>query len=217
MAGSWVVGAIRAPKARRRWPLGLFALVIVATSLLVGSLPTSASPYGADFGGPGYYPDSTDHWYCFDSSVPAVNRARYDSAMVNVDIQTVMYDVATGSCGYSTDVKYYEANPIPFVDPATRGWAPCHHVVIYALCDQVLAFVNPAQIWIQNGGFGGDALQFEVNYQKTIRHETGHSIGLGHSSGVHALASGPVPINYGYLFYTAHDACHVNAFLGAAC
>jgi Peptidase M66 len=216
MARTLVV-PLRAPKAGRRWPIGLLALVLVATALVVGSLPTGASPYGADPGGVGYYPDSTDHWYCFDSSVPGANRARYDSAMANVDAQTVMYDVVAGSCGYSTDVKYYEANPIPFVDPNTRGWAPCHHTVIYAFCDQVLVFVNPAQIWIENGGFGGDATQFEVNYHKTIRHETGHSIGLGHWNGVHAMESGHVPINYGYIFYNAHDVCHVNTFFSAGC
>ena len=201
-----------------------FALVL-AVGVLSASLPASvsasvsASPYGAEFNGPGYYPDSLDHWYCFDGSVPAGDYVYRQWAMANMDAQTAGYDVAASGCGSATDIRFFEANPIPWHGSGTVGWAPCAYFLIYLACDQSWVYTNFTAIWVFGGGLGGDPNLITYWFHFTTRHEIGHTLGLGHSDGTHALHTPLADVNLAsaWLYYQYHDVCHYNLYFSQGC
>ncbi|RIK07068.1 MAG: hypothetical protein DCC48_04550, partial [Acidobacteria bacterium] len=89
---------------------GIVAVVVV----LAGSVSTAGAEddYGVQPGGPGYMPESSDHWYCF-AYVVSGSRQRYHDAMAYLDYGTVMSDHYSSTCASSTDVWAYEISPIP--------------------------------------------------------------------------------------------------------
>mgnify|MGYP001302668969 CR=1 FL=1 len=201
----------------RTWAFRVVSALAVA-AMATSIQPASGTPFGVDPGGPGYLPDSQDHWFCFDGSSPTGTEAnRFYSGMEYLDSSTLMYDVASSYCGSATDVIFRYQSPLAEA-PGARGYAPCRVRTGYAnlFCEQGDVIVDVPQIWLDAGGWSGDPNTFELNIHKTVRHEIGHTAGLGHSSGVHALESGHVPYNWGYLAYLAHDICHINTLYGGS-
>lgn len=184
--------------------------------LLIGiAAPVSSTPYGWDPGAPQVLPDSTDHWFCFDSNVNAGERQRFRDAMQYLDSATAMYDVETGTCGSATDIIYRYSTPIPGF-PGARGYDQCtvHTGYLGLLCDQNVVWVDYLQVLSESDG----THPFEINLHKTIRHETGHTAGLSHhDTAVDAMRSGPIPFDWGYFSYSTHDICHIQTFFGASC
>ena len=199
-----------------------FGIAAVATIAFGGSIfstsAASAGTYPLQVAPYQYLPDSTDHWYCFDASVPSGSRSRYTSAMNNLDAVTLMSAVYTPTCGTSTDIRYLEASPIPYFS-GTRGVALCTLATGYLglLCDHYDVIVDPGQVWVDNGGFAGDPTQLDTNLHKTIRHETGHTAGLTHTQSVaNVMISGQVTNLAAYLQYRDHDICHINLWFAYA-
>ena len=197
---------------------GKLAAASACASLSVGAFGVGsahASDYGPEIPAPNL-PDSADHYYCFDSSVPTGERYRYDGAMQNLDAQTAMYDVKSSTCAWATDVHFFEVG-FGGIGGAAGVWS-CPNVAWYddRVCEQADIQVAPANIFVANGGFNGDPAIYQHSYNKTIRHETGHSAGLDHynTDGPHAMYSGLVQsTSSSYLSYRAHDTCHIDGWI----
>jgi hypothetical protein len=130
-----------------------------------------------------------------------------------------MYKVYTPTCGTATDIVYFEVTPIPIPGQGNaRGLTTCNSYTgpFGLLCDQFWVQVDPVEVFIENGGFSGSSSQLNTNLHKTIRHETGHTAGLGHSTGIDAMVSGPVPDTFSYVLYSGHDVCHINHQIAGA-
>lgn len=196
---------------------------LVAMVAVVGmSAAAEAGPYGAEPGGPGYIPDSVDHWFCFGGEIPADQRPRHRSAMAYLDDATVMYDVETSTCGSATDVIFRQEHPIPGPFPpnwVVFGYAPCINQggAFGVVCEQGQVWIDPTAIFLAIGGFSAPPHLYDYQLHFNLRHESGHSAGMGHSSGIHALASGVPPYDWGYLAYLPVDICRVNDRFGYGC
>lgn len=189
-------------------------MVLVTLSVSLGT--ASATPYGWDSGAPQILPDSTDHWFCFDSNVNSSERGRFRDAMEYLDSASLMYDVETGTCGTSTDIIYQYATPIPAA-PGARGYDSCELRTGYLnlQCDRNPIYIDYSQILSESDA----SHPFETNIHKTIRHETGHSVGFSHhSTYVDAMRSGPVVFDWGYYSYSLHDICdHLHPYFNTPC
>lgn len=200
---------------RRRRQL---ATVSAATSLVVSVLATpqaEASDYGPEIPFPNL-PDSADHYYCLDASVPSAEHGRYDAAMQNLDAQTAMYDVKSSTCAWATDVHVFEVGYGAISGNA--GVFSCPNIAWYddRVCEQGDIQVSPSNIFVANGGWNGDASIYNHSYTKTIRHEVGHSAGLDHynTDGPHAMYSGLVTSTASsWHSYRAHDVCHIDGWI----
>ncbi|MBV6507411.1 MAG: hypothetical protein JJLCMIEE_00456 [Acidimicrobiales bacterium] len=201
-------------------------MILAAVAVLAGSVGTAGAEddYGVQPGGPGYMPDSSDHWYCF-AYVASGSRQRYHDAMAYLDYGTVMTDHYSSTCGPSTDVWSYEISPIPNAPVEyPRGYAPCmvRTGLFGWFCEAGNLEIDPVVIWLETLAAGGGAWDLELNLNKTIRHETGHTAGLAHfelgSRPNSAMASGHVPLNFAFLAYSPHEVCHIyNRFGGPPC
>lgn len=182
--------------------VGGLAWVFVVLLSVVTPVPVAADAFGTQPGGPGFVADGRDHWFCF-VNISAADRRPFRDAMQYLDARVArVYDVESSACGNSTDVAYWVDNNI--VDnlgfPA-RGRTWCR-VLFWGVCDQFWVSVNPTEI-IANSMVNapGDWNNVVVNYNKTIRHETGHSMGLQHSGTVlDAMRSGWVDNNFFYWY-----------------
>jgi len=187
----------------------------VLASIALGGT-AGASPYGNEPGAPGYVPDSSDHWFCFDASVPSQYRFYYQWAMDNLDIQSApIYDVESGSCGWATDVKMIQAS-LSWVGSGVIGYAPC---VTRAwnnnmICEAGEVWNDAALIFANNGGFGGSQSLLDHRLHHNVRHEVGHTAGMAHynTGGPHAVYSGLSTGAAGYHAYRGHDICHLNGW-----
>lgn len=194
-----------------------FAVVLVAlfapTAAFSGT--AAAHPFGVDSGGPGYVADGADHWFCFSSSLPNDgSRSMYYDAMAYLDERTDIYDMDAGSCGSATDVVYIRNDNLMVNGAPVRGFAPCMYYLIYAFCDQAWAGINYAAIANDSAVFApGDFNNYIINAVKTVRHETGHTVGLSHQSYDDAMTSGWVDNNFwAWWVYSDHNRDHVNGF-----
>ncbi len=208
----------RRSPGRKLARLSLIGVFFVAAVCGMG-LNAGASPYGFDAGAPEYLPDSQDHWFCYDQTVPSGDRPRYASAMDYLDLATSMYDQYATSCGTSTDIVFAHNSPICVPDfgcSGIRGYTPCDRWIgAYGLCDKFIVYVDPLYIFTKSGGFNGPPGLFDNNFAATIRHEIGHTGGLSHHTGgnADAMISGQVSTSWAYLGYASHDICHINNFL----
>lgn len=187
----------------------VLAILAVATS---GSVTASADPYGGEPGGYSWIADSADHWYCFYVNLIGSARAPYHAAMQNLASQTDMYDVFTSNCGGSTDVMYLHN---PDLGSGVFGMAVCVSLVpgSSTRCDAYWAATNNSEY---SSWLGPGHAPLDVHINQNIRHETGHTAGLTHSTTpVSAMRSGLLPDYGGYNFvwglYESHHVDHINA------
>lgn len=185
----------------------LGAVIVLVGTMGFSEQPASADPFGGEAGGYPWRADGADHWYCF-SNIPADQQYRYHNALSVLDNQTDMWDVHTGTCGSSTDIAYFIN-----VNLAARGAAICVRLVAGSttVCDAYWVALNPFAVLADPGTAG-----FDISYNKTIVHETGHTAGLTHNdTTVSAMRSGAIPTLGGYNFlwglYENHHVGHINA------
>jgi len=179
-----------------------------------------ATPHGGGPGGPGYWPDSADHWFCFESNVPSADYPIYQDAFQYLDNVTSMYDSQSSYCGSLTDVIISNTHPIPGCSNCL-GMAPCIAKTgfLNLACEQGMEYVDTTNIWIASGGFSGDINVYWFNVIYNARHELGHTAGMGHSTNspsVHVMAQGFYTDygNWARWGFRSEDTCHVNEFFG---
>ncbi|MBO50226.1 MAG: hypothetical protein CMJ69_05500 [Planctomycetaceae bacterium] len=187
----------------------LFALAVASLSAVIPST-SLADPFGSGQPGqpnPGLWvADGADHWYCLHD-VPAVDQWRYHNALAILDVQTDMYDVHTPTCGTATDIVFIVNNNIEL-----NGLTGCMIWVLRpSVCDQAWVAVSPANV---HAGYG--TAGFNTSYNKTIGHETGHTVGLTHNFWtISTMRSGPIHdlgwFNYLWTLYEPHHVDHINA------
>ena len=202
-------------------------LLVTLVSVLVvsGESPAAADDYGDDQpAGPGYYPDSTDQWYCFNSSVSTGNRPYINDSMAYLDTMTNQYDVYTSTCGTSTDNVWVNQDL-----NGSLGYAPCWKWANEAahICDQVLTIVSEIDHFEAAGTCGASANQLVNNYVISTRHELGHSVGLAHVPyyqdfdpcyGTNPAANDAMVSDWimgspwTYWTYSTHHIAHINCF-----
>ena len=140
--------------------------------------------------------------------------------MEYVDARTKLYDQFSGAnCSSHTDVVYVEGDGGA---AGRRGYTVC----VYGgtgSCDQFWVVTDVPEIFTQTVDHGGDGDNYTVNLVKTIRHETGHTIGLNNDgqysydtsllpSWADAMVSGWVDTNLLWMSYSDHHVSHINAF-----
>lgn len=193
--------------------------IALAVAIAIGhGTPAGADDWGYsndDGNGPVQVPDSLDHAYCFDASVPSSRRPVYTGSMAYLDDTTAFSDVAV-SCSSITDVAFYEAD----LGSGIRGYSPCQKWVTWGVCDRTNVYVNAAEIFRNTGACGGGQPRFDVNLITTIRHEIGHTVGLHHIPAVGALCGPPAgddamtsdftPVSLDWVDYNAHHVAHMN-------
>lgn len=206
----------------RRLVLAVLAALALVTSISAGT--AAADPYGSP--NPGLYPDSKDHWFCFDASVPASERPRISASMSYLDDRTNMYDVYTASCGTSTDVVWVYGSPIIVDGYSYYGYTTCAVWVYepWGVCDQFWVLVDQPLHFARTVACGSSGTVYDLNLITTIRHELGHTAGLSHAAytgppcdyqpgGNDAMTSDFYAfVTYDYVDYNGHHRDHINAF-----
>lgn len=202
--------------------VGTEVLVVLAAFLAVAFLPT-AQAKADDFGfpsppAPGYFGAGADYYFYFDGSVPGVDRYRYNEAMEFLDDATDIFDVPTSTLGSGTDIVFIHASGPIDGNPAIRGKAVCARWANALICDQYWILVYIPTIFAE----ATDGTNFQINFDKTIRHEIGHTTGLRHSAGAgpylpgspgsyQAMISGSVSSSlYWYAYNTSDHIPHIN-------
>lgn len=196
--------------------------VLVAAALVAGST-AAAGPGDWGYTGGGDQtraPDSRDHWHCkanFD-----LHHDWLDSAMEQLDVQTVMYRQDAGSCGSSTDVVWVKTalGGIDGGEYTSRTLCATH--VSWGVCDQF--WVQVDQPWYFLAAFSYGASDpggwYSRNLQATLRHEVGRTAGLhpyegNLNPGYGAMNQATIPNGTpGWLAYLAYTSTHVNLIDG---
>jgi len=183
---------------------------LTAAGVLIAGLFSAPSASADPFaGGPptsGYRADNAGHDYCTIVAWPLDWGTPFVDAMINLDNQTDMYDLYSGSCGSQTDVQA-ERSSNQYM-PGTRGSYQCLTFVSARVCDtgRLEMNVNLVTDYTQR--------------RKTFCHEIGHSIGFPHytSAGAGVIAgenndcmkSGTVSGEQWWIEYSQQHRDHAN-------
>ncbi len=131
--------------------------------------------------------------------------------MSYLDDRTILSDLKRSSCSGSTDVVYIET-PNPGGNPDALGYAPCAVWVNAYVCNQSWTIVSPQHV-AQYAPFPQDPSNVEINYIKTIRHETGHTVGLDHPGNFDSadcMVQGPIVNDLNQTAYNDHNKGDIN-------
>ena len=189
--------------------------------LAVAAVPATTagadSPYDWGYTGgsdPSRAPDSRDHWHCktyFD-----IHHDWLNSAVEQLDGQTVMDRYDASSCGTSTDVVWIKSELDGIDGGEYRARSLCATHVSWGVCDQFWTQVD--QPWFYVAAFSQGASDpsdwYSRNIQMAMRHEIGHTAGLHHYTGSLSSTYGVmntvlVPNGTpGWLGYLAYKAFH---------
>lgn len=171
--------------------------VVVLALMLLGTVPASATPYPETL-----LPDSTGHSHCFYVGWQATDRKdvfwwardRVEETDINMIGET---------CSGGTDVRLWDAG----LASGSRGEWECLSILSNGRCD-----ISDVRIDFQEIDTGTDDW---YDRRKTMVHELGHSVGLGHHSpGEHdcAMVSGEIPdLDIRWRVFHPHDRGHINA------
>lgn len=164
----------------------MLAMGLGVAALLLGSAPPAAyadSPY--DYGYTGgddrnRQPDSRDHWHCknyFD-----IHQDWLNSAMSQLDAQTVMYRQDSSSCGSLTDVVWIKTALNAIAGGQLVGRSTCASHVSWGVCEQFWIEIDQPLHYVLAFSLGPSdpGAWYDLNLTQTLRHELGHSAGLHH-------------------------------------
>lgn len=184
-----------------------------------GPSPAAAGPYDYGYTGgsdPVRAPDNRAHDYCKDNF--DVHQGWLDSAMDQLAGQTVMSDVALGSCASSTDVVWVKTalNGIDGGEFVAKTMCTSH--VSWGVCNQAWVLVDQPKHYVLSSVYGGSDPNawYTLNLQVTLRHELGHTAGLHHWSGALSSSYGAMNGAYvpngtsGWLAYLAYQPFQVD-------
>lgn len=184
------------------------AAVVVTAWLLPAAAASSEGPTSYGYTGgvdPVRAPDSRDHWHCKDNF--DVNQDWLDSAMTQLDSQTVMSRHDAASCGSATDVVWVKTALNGLSGGASTGRATCVSHVAWGVCEQFWVQIDQPKHFVLAASEGGSNPSgwYSVNLQATMRHELGHTAGLHHYDGeldsaYGAMNSSWIPNGYSYTF-----------------
>jgi hypothetical protein len=182
---------------------GLRQLFVVAAvvvgAVVVAPAAAQATPFPET-----WLADSAGHAFCYTSTFNNYpeHRSRVAWGMDRLDDQTQMTDIQEG-CAGGTDIWFSRAD----LPAGTRGQAQCQTWLGGNRCDS-------ANVWIDFIELNSGSNDVE-DQQKTVVHEIGHTVGLGHHSpSAHncAMISGEIPsTSLTWRSFHSHDVGHINA------
>lgn len=192
----------------------LSRIVATAAGSVAATLLPKSSTFGDTFatggGEAGLLADGRDHTYC-RGTIGANEWDDAQAAMAYLDDATVMFDTPEGIfCANATDVRYDNGVGIG----TNRGQWSCIQAGAPGVCDG-----NRVQISINNITNDSPAGTVPNNLTKTVRHETGHSVGLRHykTAGTpccpvehDAMISGAIDNGSLWTIYSQHHKDHIN-------
>lgn len=184
-----------------------FRLLVLALFAGAGVIAAPTAAYAVPAYPETWLPDSAGHAFCFNSSFNNFpeHRDRVRWGMNRLDDQTDMFDIEE-SCVSGTDIWFYRSD----LPAGVRGQTQCI-------------------VWVTSG-FRGDQARIDIDFieinngdnevedqQKTVVHEIGHSVGLGHHSPAEhdcAMIQGEIPSTAPvWRSFHAQDVDHINAYL----
>lgn len=197
------------------------ATIVVGVLLAVALAPRtpvaaeSAFDWGYTGGSdPNRAPDSRDHWHCKTNF--GLHHDWLNSAMEQLDVQTVMYRQDASSCGSSTDVVWVQTALGGIDGGEYVAKTTCVDHVSWGVCDQFWVLID--QPWYYAAAFtygsSDPGTWYARNLQARMRHEVGHTAGLHHwggslTSGFGAMNSATIPNGTsGWLTYLAYASFH---------
>src|SRR5687768_390022 len=137
LRSAWWVGAMR-----RRGALVAHRMAMIACVMAVGlSVAGVGTPAHADPFPAAHWPDSTDHWYCFESGI-TTEASYYHDSMSYLDDRTAMSDHYTSTCGASTDVAFVRNDGLEALGLPARGATQCTAWSGFAICDKARIDIN---------------------------------------------------------------------------
>ncbi|WP_018654318.1 hypothetical protein [Actinomadura flavalba] len=183
----------------------LAARILTTATVAAGALLAVQAPASATTFPETYLADNSTHTYCFKGS--GWSTARKDAVVYGMKRlgdttdMTVRYE--TGSkCSNTTDIHFYASN----LKSGVRGDATCMKWVKKGKCDRARVRMDFPELDKGSNDW--------YDRRKTVVHEVGHTIGLGHHSPkAHqcAMRSGEIPnTSLTYRSYHAHDRGHLN-------
>lgn len=203
-------------RGRRLLLIGfVFALLLAPAASSVADSPTDWGYTGGS--DPIRAPDSRDHWHC-KTHYP-IEHQLLNSAMTQLDAQTVLSRNDSSSCGSSTDVVWVKTALCGIRNCGAYGKTICVSHAYWGVCDQFWVLIDQPLHYVQAltrpDAASNPGHWYSVNIQLTMRHELGHSAGLHHYTGpLHpyygTMNSATVPNSVpGYLYYLLWGPIHM--------
>ena len=189
--------------------------LLVAAATLAVRTPAGAGPFDWGYtggGDPTRAPDSRDHWHC--KAHFSLHHDWLNSAVEQLDAQTVMYRQDASTCGSSTDIVWVQT-ALNGIDGGEHiAEATCAVHVTWGVCDQFWALVDQPGHYVAALAYGSPDPSgwYSRNLQRSLRHLVGRTAGLHPWTGPLNASFGAMNVAVvpngtpGWLTYLAFDS-----------